>query len=248
MRIAITGRNLDILRKILQDFPFDIVTEKPDVVISYGGDGALLGAERAFPGVPKLPVRDRSENFNCQHHGEAETLQKLLDGNLREFPIMKLEATANNCTVAGINDVIVNKQNIASAVRYSLWLDNEIYETQIVGDGVVVASPFGSTGFYRSITRSFFRTGIGIAFNNSTEPLDHLVVLEDTAIEVEIIRGPAVLLADNDPLRIALSCGDTVAIRKSDQETVILGLDIFRCKVCYQLRQQNGGTNKRIPV
>jgi len=238
MRVAICGRNLDDLRDTLREFPFEVVDADPDAVISYGGDGSLLGAERDFPGVPKCPVRDRRSSPKCLRHGEEQVLRLLADGALSESRLTKLEAVKQGDRgVVGINDVVINKQSISSAVRYRLWLDGELYKDQIVGDGLVVATPFGSTGYYRSITHSLFRVGLGLAFNNSTEPLDHLVIDGDSVIDVEIIRGPAVLLADNDPGRVALEAGDRVKIKKSPEETVVLGLEVFRCEDCGQLRQ-----------
>ena len=239
MRVAIVGRNLNDLRGILKQFPFDVVTDNPDVVISYGGDGALLGAERDFPGIPKCPVRDSTSNTKCSKHAEERILQMLADGDLSESRLVKLEgSTPDGPVVAGINDVVVSKQIISSAVRYRLWLNGELYINQIVGDGLIVATPFGSSGYYRSITHSTFWVGIGLAFNNSTEPLDHLVVATDTVIKIEIIRGPAVLLADNNPLRVPLSHRDVVTVKSTEHETIVLGLDLFRCQDCYLRRQQ----------
>jgi NAD+ kinase len=241
LRVALCGRNLRDIAAILRGLPVRIVERQPDVVISYGGDGSLLGAERVFPGVPKCPIRDRRSTPKCPQHGEEQILEWLLAGQLKESRLCRLEALApDGRCVAGINDVVVNKKNISSAVRFRLWLDGALYKSQVVGDGLVVATPFGSTGYYRSITRSLFRIGIGLAFNNSTEPLDHLVVDGCTLVEVEILRGPAVLLADNAPVRISLNRGDRVTVRRSAAETRVLGLDVFRCEDCYQLRQDGG--------
>jgi len=241
MRVAICGRNLDELTAILATLPVEIVPEKPDVVIAYGGDGALLGAERDFPGVPKCPIRDRRGSPKCPDHTVEGTLARLLAGTLQVSRLITLEAAAGARRIAGINDVVVNKRIISSAVRYRLWLGDELYKNQIVGDGLVIATPFGSTGYYRSITHSLFRVGIGLAFNNSTEPLDHLVVAQETQIRVEVLRGPAVLLADNNPSRISLRQGDVVTVERQLRETEILGLDIFRCPACWQLRQDLAG-------
>lgn len=238
MKVAVCGRHLDDLEALLQDTSMQVVRRDPELVISYGGDGALLGAERDYPGVPKLPMRDRRSVPKCHLHAEQEILKLLLDKCLQRSELMKLEATtASGQALEGINDIVVNKENIASAVRFRLWLDGELHENHIVGDGLVLATPFGSTGYYRSITHSLFRVGIGLAFNNSTEPLDHLVVAQTTEIEVEILRGPALLLADNDPRRIVLQRGDRVHVRKAVRKTEVLGLDIFRCPDCYRLRQ-----------
>jgi len=238
MKVAVCGRHLHDLEALLHDTPLQVVANDPELVISYGGDGALLGAERDYPGVPKLPMRDRRSGPKCRLHAEQEILGLLLAKRLQRAELMKLQATVpSGPALEGINDIVVNKENIASAVRFRLWLDGNLHEDQIVGDGLVLATPFGSTGYYRSITHSLFRVGIGITFNNSTEPLDHLVVDQKTVMEVEILRGPALLLADNDPQRIVLQRGDRVRVQKAARKTEVLGLDIFRCPDCYRLRQ-----------
>lgn len=238
-RVAICGRNLTDLRRILRRFPFVVVEKNPDLVISYGGDGALLGSEREWPGVPKLPLRDRRSNPKCAEHQEEQILELLQAGALTEQRIIKLTASPKGRPLSAINDIVVHNRITTSAVRYRIWLDGELYANRVIGDGLVVATPFGSTGYYRSITHSLFKLGIGLAFNNSTEPTDHLVIPENTVIRVEIIRGPAVALADNSPSRIPLNHGECMEIHKSDEVATLLGVDIFRCSACGRLRQDN---------
>ncbi|MFA4945689.1 MAG: hypothetical protein WC789_13450 [Lentisphaeria bacterium] len=239
MRVAICGRNLDDLRSLLRPLPLTMVEERPDLVISYGGDGALLGAEREWPGVPKLPLRDRRGNPKCPRHQEEAILEMLLAGQLREQRLLKLLARCGGRTLAAVNDIVIHNEIVTSAVRYRVWLDGELYANRVVGDGLIVATPFGSTGYYRSITHSLFRIGIGLAFNNSTEPTDHLVIREDSSIRLEILRGPAILVADNIHTPLPIPCGQTVEIQRHPEAALILGLDIFRCPACSRRRQEN---------
>ncbi|MFA5203729.1 MAG: hypothetical protein WC708_04920 [Lentisphaeria bacterium] len=242
IRAILCGRHLPDLRRILAGFPIREVTERPDLVISYGGDGALLGAERTYPGVPKLPLRDQRSNPACPAHGEAWVLDGLVAGRLKEARLLKLEAEIAGRRAApltAVNDIVVHNRVIPSAVRYRVWLDDELYANQAVGDGLVAATPFGSSGYYRSITHSIFRTGIGLAFNNSTEPTHHLVIPDTVAVRVQILRGPAVLLADNAPVRLQLAAGAEVRIRRSPHAATVFGLDIFRCPICARQRQDN---------
>lgn len=222
---------------LLEKYPVTITQDDPDVVISHGGDGSLLGAEREFPGVPKCPVRDRRLNPKCEKHSEDMVIEQLVQGRLSQSHLIRLEAaTSNGPGVCGINDIVINKRNIASAVRYRVWLDDDLYKSQIVADGLVAATPFGSTGYYQSITHGSFRVGIGLAFNNSMDLLDHVVVPDKTVITVEMLRGPAVLLADNDPARFVLNDGDRIQLRRQKETTLVYGVDIFRCPECYHLR------------
>ena len=240
MRIAIRGRNLLDLKRLLRRFPLELTGTRPELVISYGGDGALLGAEREFPGIPKLPLRDHGTNPRCPRHTEEKILTALCEGRLRENRIIKLIATGpKGIQMQGINDIVIHNRITTSAVRYRIWLDDELYANRVVGDGLVTATPFGSTGYYRSITHSIFKLGIGLAFNNSTEPTHHLVISDESMVRVEILRGPAVLLTDNAPARVLLKQGDLVTLGKSHEEAVILGLETFRCPTCLRLRQEN---------
>jgi NAD+ kinase len=93
---------------------------------------------------------------------------------------------------------------------------------EIIGDGVIISTPFGSTGYYRSITDGIFEVGIGVAFNNSTEQVDHMVLREDSEVEIRIMRGPAVAYADNNEQEISLKAGDKIVIRKSDEVARII--------------------------
>lgn len=239
LKVGICGRNLPDLRRLLTDLPFRIVTRHPDLIISYGGDGALLGAERAFPGVPKLPLRDRRAAPKCPAHGERRVLDALLAGTLSETRLFKLAACARDTEFLAMNDVVIHNKVITSGVRYRVHVDGELYANCVVGDGLVAATPFGSTGYYRSITHSHFRTGIGLAFNNSTEPTHHVVLDDRSEIRVQVLRGPAVLLVDNAPERVPLARGESILIRRSAATAVVLGIDVFRCPACLRRRQEN---------
>lgn len=245
MRIALCGRNLDDLIPLLKSYDIDLVQNNPELVIAYGGDGALLGAERVYPGIAKCAIRDSRSTPKCPKHNESSILKMLFSRKFNKTSLTKITAALDGETVCtGLNDIVINRLIIASALRYRIWLDGQLYAHQIVGDGLVAATPFGSTGYYRSITHSFFRLGLGLAFNNSTEPVNHLVIEEDTQIKLKILRGPAVLIADNDPQERQISTGDIISISKAQSEAYILGLDVFRCPDCYWLRHhQTGGVS-----
>jgi NAD+ kinase len=205
MKIWLEGRYLEDIKPLLEKNGFSFSEESPDIIITHGGDGALLGAERTFPGTPKFPIRDRRTAPLCPRHGKS---------------------------IPAINDIFIHNRRHVSAIRYRVWIDNEMYADEIVGDGVGVSTVHGSTAYYRSITHSFFRVGIGLAFSNSTELTNHIVLNEGAEIEVEITRGPAVLNADNSPENIELTDGDRVIIKKIPRKAEIYGLDIFMCPEC----------------
>ena len=238
IRVAVEGRNLDDLLPMLKMFPCKIVEEAPDLVISHGGDGALLGAERKFPGVPKCPLRDHRQNPKCPRHSEISTLQKLFAGQLKPVMLSKLVAKkASGESISGINEILLERTRETSAIRYRILVDGELFKPQVVADSLVIATPFGSTGYFQSISRGNFTTGLGLAFNNAMDLMGFAVIGEDSQITVELLRGPAVMGADNDPTLIPLQSGDTFTVHAEHNTTTLYGLDVFRCMDCYDLRK-----------
>ncbi len=238
MKIFLTGRNLDDLAPLLTDAGLELTesAQNADLIITYGGDGALLGAEYRYPGQLKMPMRDAATAPLCPLHTHAKQIDALKNGTLKTSVLPKLSGTAKGSELLALNDVFIHNRNFVSAMRYKVWIDGERYGREIVGDGVGLSTVQGSTAYYRSITHSIFRTGIGLAFSNSTELVNHLVLPETSVIRVQILRGPCELVADNSPERILLEAGDEAELRLSGETTPVLGLECFMCPDCRILR------------
>jgi NAD kinase len=129
---------------------------------------------------------------------------------------MKLRATVGGKTLEALNDIVVHNADPRHAIRYGVIADGRNIHDEVIGDGIVCATPLGSTGYYRSITDSVFEAGIGLAFNNSTEQTDHMVLADTSTITIAITRGPALCYADNQEESLPLAAGDCVTIQKSD--------------------------------
>ena len=236
MKIKLLGKNLDDIRPLLKEFDLEECDSDFKLVITHGGDGALLGAERDYPGIPKFPLRDAATASPCQQHAAQERLQELVSGKAREFILFKVAAKVNGKEITALNDVFIHNFERASALRYRVWIDGELYAHEIVGDGVCLSSVHGSSAYYRSITQSLFKVGIGLAFSNSTEDVNHLVLSEDSRIGIEIVRGPGLISADNSPDFETVAVGETVELYQTDKTATIIGLDGFMCKQCRLLR------------
>jgi NAD kinase len=139
---------------------------------------------------------------------------------------MKLLITTSHATAEALNDVVIHNADPRHAIRYSVTIDNRRIHNEVIGDGIVCATPLGSTGYYRSITDGIFESGIGLAFNNSTEQTDHIVVSEKSILSFVITRGPAFCYADNQENFFELNDGDTAIIQKSKNIAKIISVDI----------------------
>lgn len=224
----------------LKDAPIQIIDnirDGIDAVISAGGDGSLLGANREYSGrYPIIPVRQEHQYKKCNRHALPNILDALA---FREVPIYMLDNLCFRVKGDGpsgfaLNDIIIHNADQRSAIRYEVYINDKIYCQEVVGDGVVVSSPFGSTAYYRSITKSIFRTGVGVAFNNSIEAVDHLVLSDADIVEIKIKRGPAILSYDNGESAY-LKTGDVIGLHMTIRASKFYMLDSLFCKECIHI-------------
>jgi NAD+ kinase len=205
------------VRKVLATEGFELVDEDPDFVVCYGGDGTVLFGERVFPEVPKLIIKTSRvcREYDYTLDELRDVLLKVRGGNYCLHKKMKLETEAKGRKLVGLNEIQIHPKLPTQAVRFSLSVDGKECK-DLIGDGVIVATPFGSTAYYAATGGKRFKEGIGVSFNNLHGQREKsFVVSEDSVVTVTVSRGPVWLLADNNEDFIELYAGDTVAIRKS---------------------------------
>ena len=234
MKVLLLGRNADDLIPILDRHGIERVTsdDAPELIIAHGGDGALIGAEREHPGIPKIGIRDNRNCQKCEDHEDAAVIERLVSGETETTQLMKLSAVVDSRTFLGVNDVFLRNADIRSAVRFSVYVNEERVTDEIIGDGLVASTPFGSSAYFRSITNTVFRTGIGIAFNNCTEILHHFVLSESDEVRVHIVRGPAEITSDNCPETGRVEDSDDIVIRRHEETAAVIAVDTLRCSFC----------------
>lgn len=239
MNIKLLGKNLDDIRPLLSKYHMTESAGKDvELIVTHGGDGALLGAQRDYPGIPKLPIRDAATAPTCSAHTADKVLAAFQEGRLTMHRTPVLEAICGNEVIRGINDLVIHSREWVSALRYRVSIDGEVYAREVVGDGLCFSGVHGSTAYYRSVTRGIFKVGVGLAFFNTTEAVDHLVLPENSVVTVEILRGPGVMIADNDPRKIPVEVGEKITFRQTDDRAEIWGLDGFMCSECRTLRHR----------
>jgi NAD+ kinase len=197
---------------------FKIVEKDPDFIICYGGDGTVLYSERTIPEVPKLIIKTSRVCRKCDYNRKdlKKLLSKIRKGNYCLHKKIKLEAEAKGKKLVGLNEIQIHLKLPIYAVRFSLSVNGIEYE-ELIGDGVIIATPFGSTGYYKATGGESFENGIGISFNNLHNiPAENFVVNEDSVVRLDIIRGPAWLLADNNEDFFELDVGDSVVVRMAE--------------------------------
>lgn len=225
MKVLIVGlEKKNLAQYIYKHYRRDIqiVQRQPDFILCYGGDGTLLYAERHYPTVPKVMIRKSRICHLCAELSRDTILRLLTSGrySLVEHPL--LESRVKGKCITGLNDILVAHATVNAALRFRIYVNDRPYGGELLGDGVLVATPLGSTGYFQSITRSTFKNGLGIAFNNTICTLNHLVMPDDTVVKVKIDRGPAVIVGDNGKHFVLLKSNKVVTIKRSYRSAAIV--------------------------
>ncbi|MGF1573684.1 MAG: hypothetical protein ACFCU1_11525 [Sumerlaeia bacterium] len=231
MNAFLVGEQADSIADLVTSSGIKIVekeSKSADFCICYGGDGTLLGAERDFPGLPKVPIRKRTNNRSAENEFRL-ILERVVSKSHSITLLPKLLVTKNGLQNEALNDVVLHNSRVVSAVRFRVEVDGLIPFQEIIGDGLVLATPFGSSAYYRAITNSVIHVGLGLAFNNSTESVNHLVISEEAQIKIIVTRGPAVLAVDNNPDVWTVSDGDIIECKISPNKSEIWEINNLLC-------------------
>lgn len=129
--------------------PFAVI-EKADVIVSLGGDGTLLrGVQYAFRWeAPLLGINMGRVGFLTEAEPQdiEKALQSVIDSQyeIEERPVLHVNAEGQHWHA--LNDVVLSRGGRARLTTINAWVDGEL-SGRYVADGVVVATPTGSTGY-----------------------------------------------------------------------------------------------------
>lgn len=121
-----------------------------DLVIALGGDGTMLHTVKVMADreVPILGVNFGGLGFLTEITQEElyPSLKDVLNGKFTIEERMMLEAKINNLSYKALNDVVITKGALARVISLKVLINSE-YLTTYQGDGMIVATPTGSTAY-----------------------------------------------------------------------------------------------------
>lgn len=122
--------------------------EEYDFIVSLGGDGTFLAANRTFLGTPIFGI-------NLGHLGflaEAEikdigkVVTKLINKEYRVEERGLLEAIVNDKKMIALNDIVISRINVARLLELNLKFNGKRVDNY-KADGLIIATPTGSTAY-----------------------------------------------------------------------------------------------------
>lgn len=208
-----------------------------DMIICFGGDGTILHMSKTATraGIPILGVNIGTMGFMAELEStELEQLKSLATGEYTIDKRMMLDVTVfrdrdiifhDIC----LNDVVITKGAVARIVHLAVECDG-VEAMECGGDGVIVATPTGSTAYSLSAggpivepaAHSFLVTPICAHDVGSR----CMVASDKRVITVKLTRNArrnAYLSVDGGK-SVRLNMGDVTTIKKSNLETSLVRL------------------------
>ena len=134
----------------------DIKTELPDAdfLICFGGDGTILHAAKDASsfGVPIIGVNMGSVGFMAElEQSELQQLNRLITGEytLENRMMLDVKVVRDGRVLfrsSALNDAVVAKGAVARVIYLQVYSD-KVLVSNIFGDGVILATPTGSTAY-----------------------------------------------------------------------------------------------------
>lgn len=178
---------------------FNDLSNSFDLLFTIGGDGTILRAVTFVRDldIPILGINTGRLGFlaTVQKNEIKKAIKYILkeEYTIQERTLLQIETTPKITEFAeldfALNEITVSRRNTTSVIGVNTYLDGE-YLTNYWADGLIVATPTGSTGYSLSCdgpvilpnSKSFVVTPIA-PHNLNARPM---VIPDDTAIELEV--------------------------------------------------------------
>jgi NAD+ kinase len=247
VRRALVDLGVDV---VWHDRPHHFFIEgRCDLVVTVGGDGTLLGASHGIgPHVPLLGVNSapaHSIGFFCAaKKGQVhEAIAAALEGGLErvELTRMRVELNGEPLHDRVLNETLISSQSPAATSRYILRLqraekDSAVHtlaEEEHKSSGLWVGPAAGSTAAQRSAGGDILPLDSSVLQYVAREP--YRIYGQPLKMTLGLVRDGEVLVVksrmrearvfiDGDHLVHDVTIGDVIAMRRSSEPLIVLGL------------------------
>jgi NAD+ kinase len=193
------------LNQLLVEHGYEVVTDKPDLIVVFGGDGTMLSAIRKYRTrkVPFIGVNTGTLGFlPSVPPSNLEIIMDILENknySIQSYPLLEVKCK----TVKGdeidsyaFNEILI-KHLEPRLMEAKIYINGKPFN-YFTGDGFIVSTPIGSTGYAiwaggvatHSELPVYQLTPLNANDNSINRPLkSSLVVPIETMIDFHIIKS-----------------------------------------------------------
>lgn len=201
------------VEKVVRDAGIEVTSRNPDFGIVVGGDGVFSRFGRTetvpllFVGVRSGSATGSKAYLSTVHFDELpRALSSLAAGRYRVKQCRRLEVKKRGRSLGTVyTDVYLQRGAESNCIRYKVSVSGELsFEDAAIGDGVVVTTAAGSTGYYSYPEK---------LHGDQMDPAGHSMLREDQLGVCHIVPMYSVRVGTEEhPLRYSLPWGSRVEI------------------------------------
>lgn len=227
-----------------------------DMIIAFGGDGTILHLSKtaAHRDIPVLGVNLGSLGFMAELESkDLLRLRDLCDGKYEIEGHMMLDVSVQRdgrviYSNLALNEALIARGNISRVIRLQIFTEQGKL-VDVAGDGVIVASPTGSTAYSLSaggpVVEPTARNFIVSPICAHSVHANAYVLSPERVITVQTEKNSykPVLLSVDGGRAFSLRSGDSIEVRRSKFDTKLVRLSKRSFCEILQKKMLMGGTS-----
>ena len=227
------------------------IPENADCAIVLGGDGTMTQAARELRdySIPIMGINLGTLGYMAEVETDdiEESMQKLLNDEYYMEMRTMIQGSVNGGTPkTAMNDIVVIREDGLRVVDFDVYVNGELLNTY-VGDGVIISTPTGSTGYNLSAGGPILEPGADILVITPICPhslsTKSIVLSAEDIIEVEVghprhgdTEHASVSFDAKESLHLVT--GDRVRVKRTGESVVFLKLnkESFMKTMCRKMK------------
>lgn len=259
--IALGGRvhTLSLYKHAIGDFKdkisfhddANLLLNASEVLISLGGDGSFLKTSRRTFGkdIPVVGINLGNLGFLTEIEPENiySSIENIIKGNYIIQNRMVLEVTVHNsdkviCRDYALNDAVIMSKNKPKMLHINTYI-NDIFVEYIPGDGIIIATPTGTTAYSLSAGGPLVEPDVDMIIITPVCPHTlysrSFITSSERCVSLKMDAQnstPSIVTIDGQN-SILISANDIISIKKASFSAKVLTLnpekffDVLRTKI-----------------
>ncbi len=219
-----------------------------DIVLAMGGDGTFLKAARivTVKDIPILGINLGSFGFLTDVTLEEvfSALELILKNDYKVEERITLSINIESKVLFALNDVVISTNEVGRMIGLAVSVNGQ-YLSEISCDGLIIATPTGSTAYSLSaggpIVYPLSDTILITPICAHTLSMRSLILPPESTIKVTPKQGKSMACCDGQ-IRIPINNGIPINVRKGEHTTKLIKLDIS----FFAILRKKLGWNKKI--